>query len=229
MFVCLGNICRSPMAEYLFKDKVAKLGRQKEFDIKSAATNTWEIGNPVHYGTRKILSSLGEKEKSRCDERLGSRLSARRGRREKRTSCRHMVQKGGLCGMRRGDGQSRRVHRERRRRHPERSGRSHFVAGQGESRAWRRQRLGVAHTERTLFEMKILLLGDIVGSPGRRIVKREIPLLKKTGIGAVVANAENAAAGSGITAALARELFHPASMPSRSATTRGARRNSPGK
>ena len=55
--------------------------------------------------------------------------------------------------------------------------------------------------------MKILLLGDIVGSPGRRIVKREIPLLKKTGIGAVVANAENAAAGSGITAALARELF----------------------
>ena len=55
--------------------------------------------------------------------------------------------------------------------------------------------------------MKILLLGDIVGSPGRRIVKREIPILKKTGIGAVVANAENAAAGSGITAALARELF----------------------
>ena len=59
MFVCLGNICRSPMAEYLFKYKLKKLGREKEFEIKSSATSTWEIGNPVHFGTRRILSNLG--------------------------------------------------------------------------------------------------------------------------------------------------------------------------
>ena len=56
--------------------------------------------------------------------------------------------------------------------------------------------------------MKILMIGDIVGSPGRKIFKREVPRIKREmGVNAVIANAENGAAGSGITAALAKELF----------------------
>lgn len=51
MFVCLGNICRSPMAEFVFKDYVKKQGKEKEFYIESAATSSEEIGSPVHYGT----------------------------------------------------------------------------------------------------------------------------------------------------------------------------------
>ena len=55
--------------------------------------------------------------------------------------------------------------------------------------------------------MKILLAGDVVGNPGRAILKREIPRLRKElGLAAVVVNAENCAAGSGITAALAKEI-----------------------
>lgn len=59
MFVCLGNICRSPMAEFLMRDLVEKLGRGDEFCIASAATSTWEIGNGVHRGTREVLYSQG--------------------------------------------------------------------------------------------------------------------------------------------------------------------------
>ena len=56
--------------------------------------------------------------------------------------------------------------------------------------------------------MKILMIGDIVGSPVRKIFKREVPRIKREmGVNAVIANAENCAAGSGITAALAKELF----------------------
>ncbi len=56
--------------------------------------------------------------------------------------------------------------------------------------------------------MKILCVGDVVGGPGRRIFKTEIPRLRDTaGIDAVVVNAENAAGGKGITADIARELF----------------------
>ena len=58
-FVCHGNICRSPMAEFLFKDYVSKMGKSTEFFIESCATSTEEIGNPVHYGTRRILNNLG--------------------------------------------------------------------------------------------------------------------------------------------------------------------------
>lgn len=59
MFVCHGNICRSPMAEFLLKDMVAKKGIAADFIIASCATSREEIGNPVHHGTRKILSALG--------------------------------------------------------------------------------------------------------------------------------------------------------------------------
>lgn len=63
LFICHGNICRSPMAEYIFKDMVKKRGMADEFEIASAATSREEIwdgvGNPVHQGTKKILDRLG--------------------------------------------------------------------------------------------------------------------------------------------------------------------------
>lgn len=58
-FVCHGNICRSPMAEFLFKDLVKKRGLEDRFYIASAATSREEIGNPVHHGTRNKLRQHG--------------------------------------------------------------------------------------------------------------------------------------------------------------------------
>ena len=55
LFVCLGNICRSPMAEALFRDMVDYENLNDKIFIDSAATSDWEIGNPVHYGTKKRL------------------------------------------------------------------------------------------------------------------------------------------------------------------------------
>ena len=55
LFVCHGNICRSPMAEFLFKYYVEKKNVKDKFYIESCATSYEEIGNHVHYGTRKIL------------------------------------------------------------------------------------------------------------------------------------------------------------------------------
>ena len=59
LFICHGNICRSPMAEFVFKDMVKKEGLSDFFHIESAATSNEEIGNPVHYGTREKLKPLG--------------------------------------------------------------------------------------------------------------------------------------------------------------------------
>ena len=55
LFICHGNICRSPMAEFIMKDLVKKAGLSHQFSIASAATSTEEIGNDVHYGTKRIL------------------------------------------------------------------------------------------------------------------------------------------------------------------------------
>ena len=59
MFVCHGNICRSPMAEFVLKDMVEKMGCQKQFLITSSATSTEEIGSAVHRGTREKLKQYG--------------------------------------------------------------------------------------------------------------------------------------------------------------------------
>ena len=59
LFICHGNICRSPMAEFVLKDMVAKLGLSDQFIIASAATSTEEIGNPVHRGTKYKLLEHG--------------------------------------------------------------------------------------------------------------------------------------------------------------------------
>lgn len=59
LMVCHGNICRSPMAEFVLKDMVQKQGLSDLFYIASAATSTEEIGSPVHHGTRNKLKEYG--------------------------------------------------------------------------------------------------------------------------------------------------------------------------
>ena len=56
MFVCHGNICRSPMAEFVFLDMVRSRGLSDVLTAQSAATSTEEIGNDVHRGTKAILT-----------------------------------------------------------------------------------------------------------------------------------------------------------------------------
>lgn len=63
LFVCHGNICRSPMAEFIMKDLVRKAHREDEFEIASAATSTEEIGNPVYPPARRKLAE----HDIRCD------------------------------------------------------------------------------------------------------------------------------------------------------------------
>ena len=63
MFVCHGNICRSPMAEFVLKDMVRRRGLEKDFVIVSSATSTEEIwngiGNPVYPPAKAVLESYG--------------------------------------------------------------------------------------------------------------------------------------------------------------------------
>ena len=59
LFVCHGNICRSPMAEFVMKDLVHKAGRDDEFYIESAATSPEELGNPVYPPARRKLAEHG--------------------------------------------------------------------------------------------------------------------------------------------------------------------------
>ena len=59
LFVCHGNICRSPMAEFVMKWLVKEAGREGEFEIASAATSTEEIGNPVYPPARRKLAEHG--------------------------------------------------------------------------------------------------------------------------------------------------------------------------
>ena len=59
LFVCHGNICRSPMAEFVMKDLVRKAGLEDSFVIASAATSTEEIGNPVYPPARRKLAEHG--------------------------------------------------------------------------------------------------------------------------------------------------------------------------
>ena len=59
LFVCHGNICRSPMGEFILKDLVEKAGLADRFHIESAATSTEEIGNPVYPPARRKLAQHG--------------------------------------------------------------------------------------------------------------------------------------------------------------------------
>ena len=63
LFLCHGNICRSPMGEFILKDMVKKRGLSERFEIASAAVSTEEIGNPVYPPARRELQKHG----IRCD------------------------------------------------------------------------------------------------------------------------------------------------------------------
>ena len=63
LFVCHGNICRSPMAEFVMKDLVQKAGKSAQFSIASAAVSREEIGNPVYPPAKRELQKHG----IRCD------------------------------------------------------------------------------------------------------------------------------------------------------------------
>lgn len=59
LFVCLGNICRSPMAEAIFRDLVQRDGLESKFHIDSAGIREWHVGKPPHEGTRQVLAKRG--------------------------------------------------------------------------------------------------------------------------------------------------------------------------
>lgn len=59
LFVCLGNICRSPMAEFAFRQLAEAAGRGGEFAVASAATSSWEVGNPVYAPAARLLRRQG--------------------------------------------------------------------------------------------------------------------------------------------------------------------------
>lgn len=59
LFICHGNICRSPMAEFIMKHLVAQAGRASDFEIASAAVSTEEIGNDIYPPAKRMLSSKG--------------------------------------------------------------------------------------------------------------------------------------------------------------------------
>lgn len=74
LFICHGNICRSPMAEFVFKDMIEKAGREWEFEVASAATSSEEIwggvGNPVYPPARRKMAEHG----INCDGKRARKL-----------------------------------------------------------------------------------------------------------------------------------------------------------
>lgn len=59
LFVCLGNICRSPMAEAVFQQRVDEAGLASQFEVDSAGTGGWHAGEPAHRGTQAVLHRHG--------------------------------------------------------------------------------------------------------------------------------------------------------------------------
>ena len=71
LFICHGNICRSPMAEYILRDMVEKAGLSSRIYVESAAVSSEEIGNPVHRGTVRVLRAMGIS----CAEKRARRMT----------------------------------------------------------------------------------------------------------------------------------------------------------
>ena len=71
LFICHGNICRSPMAEFVMKDLVKKAGRVGDFLIESAAVSAEELGNPVYPPARRELAAHG----IFCDEKTARQMT----------------------------------------------------------------------------------------------------------------------------------------------------------
>ena len=70
LFVCHGNICRSPMAEFIMKDMVKKAGLEWKFEIASAATSAEELGNPVYPPAKRELAAHGISCKGKTARRM---------------------------------------------------------------------------------------------------------------------------------------------------------------
>ena len=70
LFVCHGNICRSPAAEFVFRDLLSRAGLSEEFQIESAATSSEEIGNPVYPPMRRVL----EEHNYNCSGKTARRI-----------------------------------------------------------------------------------------------------------------------------------------------------------
>ena len=73
LFLCHGNICRSPMGAFILKDMVKKRELAERFEIASAAVSTEEIGNPVYPPARRELAKHG----IRCDGHAAHRITRR--------------------------------------------------------------------------------------------------------------------------------------------------------
>lgn len=71
LFVCLGNICRSPMGEFILKDLVKKEGLENHFEIASCGTSSEELGNPVYYLAKEKLREYGIS----CEEKRARKLT----------------------------------------------------------------------------------------------------------------------------------------------------------
>ncbi len=74
LFICLGNICRSPMAEFIMKDLVKKANLEKEFFISSAGTSGEHDGEGMHYGTKNKLAQLNIEHKNFTSKKLTQKL-----------------------------------------------------------------------------------------------------------------------------------------------------------
>lgn len=72
LFVCHGNICRSPMAEFILRDMLERTGREGEIAVSSAAVSREELGNPVYPPARRILAAHG----IRCEGHAARQMSA---------------------------------------------------------------------------------------------------------------------------------------------------------
>lgn len=70
LFVCLGNICRSPMAEGMFAKLIEEQGLSGKVHVASRATSTWEIGNPPHIGTQHVLNRIGYDWKDKTSQKI---------------------------------------------------------------------------------------------------------------------------------------------------------------
>ena len=75
LFVCLGNICRSPMAEAILVHRVRALDLEDQVEIDSAGTGDWHIGDPPHAGTLQILKTNGIEHPMRARQIVAEDLS----------------------------------------------------------------------------------------------------------------------------------------------------------
>lgn len=76
LFVCLGNICRSPMAEAVFQEMVNKAGLSDQLIVESAGTGAWHAGERAHGGTRRVLAKHGIQYEGRAQQVTPSDMNA---------------------------------------------------------------------------------------------------------------------------------------------------------